>query len=86
MFNLNKNEKYKKIDEKKASIFCTEDYGPWTYSFGFYKENSMKKIKHWGLGINKAYEKGCNILLNNTKELKIFDVKEVEVYKIIFDN
>jgi len=44
MFNLNRNEKYKKIDDERASIFCTKDYGPWTYSFGFYKDNSMKKI------------------------------------------
>ena len=86
MFNLNNNEKFKKKNEKKASIFCTKEYGPWTFNFGFYKENSMEKIKHWGLGINEAYEKGSNILLNNTNELKIFDVKEVEVYKIIFDN
>ena len=86
MFNLNKNEKYKKIDEKKTSIFCTKDYGPWTYSFGFYKDNSMKKIKHMGFNINNAYEKGSNILLNNSNETKYFNIIEVEVYKIIFNN
>jgi len=86
MFNLNKNEKYNKINNNVISILCSKDYGPWTYNFGFYKSFSMKKIKHNGLCINDAYEKGCNILLNNTNELKIFDVNEVEVYKIIFDN
>jgi len=86
MFNLNKNEKYKKIDEKNASIFCTKDYGPWTYSFGFYKDNSMKKIEHIGSRINAAYENGSNILLNNSTNSKCFDVIDVEVYKIIFNN
>ena len=64
MFNLNKNEKYRKNDEKTISIFCQKDYGPWTYCFGFYK--SMKIIEQ-GSSINNAYEKGSNILQNNSK-------------------
>ena len=39
-----------------------------------------------GLGINDAYEKGSNILQNNSKEIKFFKVVEVEVYKIIFND
>jgi len=86
MFNLNKNEKYNKINNNVVSILCLKEYGPWTYNFGFYKSNSMKKIEHNGLYINDAYEKGSNILLNNSNQTKIFDVNEVEVYKILFDN
>ena len=45
----------------------------------------MKKIKHNGLFISNAYEKGQNILQNNSILEKIFDVAEVEIYKIIID-
>jgi len=85
MFNLNKNEIYKKISDNILSIFCKKEYGPWTYNFGF-KNNSMKKINHNGLDINEAYEKGCNILHNDLNKTKAFDVAEVEIYKIILDN
>ena len=40
------------------------------------------KIIEQGSGINNAYEKGSNILQNNSK----FNAIEVEVYKIIFNN
>ena len=83
MFNLNKNEIYRKVNDNIASIYCTKDFGPWTYSFGFSKNTSMKKIKHNGLLINNAYENGRNILSNNSILEKNFDVAEVEVYKII---
>jgi hypothetical protein len=86
MFNLNKNEKYNKINNNTASIFCTRDYGPWTFSFGFTINTSMEIIKHCGFDINEAYEKGCNILLNNSNKTKTFNVDEVEVYKIIANN
>ena len=82
MFNLNRNEVYKKVNDITASIYFTKDYGPWTYSFGFSK--SMKIIQHCGLCINYAFENGSNILLNNTNDSKNFNIIEVEVYKIIF--
>jgi len=86
MFNLNKNEKYNKINDNTASIYCTKEHGPWTYCFGFSINTSMKIIKHCGFDINNAYEKGCNILLNSSNEVQTFNVDEVEVYKIIVDN
>ena len=43
----------------------------------------MRKIQHQGLSINEIYEKGAEILPNNRGNIKNFDVKEVEVYKII---
>ena len=33
-FNLNKNERYKFIHNER-SIWCTENFGPWTMNFGF---------------------------------------------------
>ena len=82
MFNLNKNEKYKRAKDK-ISIWCTKDHGPWTYSFGFRKENKMKKIEHGGININTGYKNGSNIFDNNSSRILYFDITEVEVYKII---
>ena len=83
MFNLNKNEKYKNI-KNKESIYCTESFGPWTISFGFQK--TMKIIEHRGSNINKYYERGYEILPNNSTSTKYFNVLEVEVYKIIIED
>ena len=83
MFNLNKNEKYKNTHDN-GSIWCTEYFGPWTINFGFTK--TMKKIEHRGTDINQAYEKGAEILPNDSNKTKIFDVNEVEVYELMIEN
>ena len=80
MFNLNKEEKYKKIGSS-TSIWCTKDFGPWTMNFGFI--GAMKKIEHRGQCINDSYQRGYDILPNNTTQYKYFEVKEVEVYEIM---
>ena len=46
----------------------------------------MKKIEHRGIEINKAYERGSEILPNNSGNTKYFDVIETEVYQIIIKN
>ena len=79
-FNLNNKEKYKKI-KNDHSIYCSNDYGPWISNFGFHQ--SMRKIIHEGTGVNNYYRKGAEILSNDTNGVKYFNVKEVEVYKII---
>ena len=80
MFNLNKKEKYKKKNNE-WSIYCNNNYNPWTSNFGF--KNNMKGLQHQGKdGINEHYENGSEILPNNLN-LKHFNAKEVEVYKII---
>jgi len=84
IFNLNINQKCKKL-KNGYSIKCNSDYGPWVSSFGFYRTNNMRKIQHQGLGINEYYEKAAEILQNNSRNTKYFDVKEVEVYKIIIE-
>ena len=82
MFNLNKNQKYKKL-KKENSIWCGNDFGPWSYAFGFQSANQMKKIEHRGSCIDEYYEKGSQILSNNTNNYTYFNIIEVEVYKII---
>ena len=82
MFNLNNKQKYKKMNNNQ-SIYCLNTHGPWTIYFGFHDKH-MKKIIHSGSGINSYYEKGAEILPNNTSARKYFDIKEVEIYKILF--
>ena len=81
MFNLNKSEKYKKI-KNDCSIYVTKDCSPWTYAFGFNSTYQMNKIEHRGICINDYYEKGAEILSNNSHEAKWFNVVEVELFKI----
>ena len=82
MFNLNKKQKYKKL-QNENSIYCNNSYGPWTYGVGFSQINQMRKIQHYVSDINSYYEKGAEILPNNSRNTKYFDIKEVEEYKII---
>ena len=83
LFNLTKKQKYKKINGTD-SIWCINDFGPWTINFGF--DITMRKIKHFGLVIDQSYEKGSEILQNisnDSSKAKLFDVLEVEVFKIL---
>ena len=82
IFDLNKKEKYIKVDDNQ-SIYCDSSYGPYTRYFGF--ENTMKKIKHGGEQLNLVFVKGSRILSNDSKETKYFEMKEVEIFKIIKD-
>ena len=80
-FSLNKTQKYKKINEN-YSIYCNSYYGPYIHYFGFHTKNQMKKIQLCSSN-NDYFEKGSEILSNNSSEYKCYDIKEVEVYKII---
>ena len=82
IFNLNKNQKYKKL-QNKYSILCENNRGQWIYGFGFYQDNQMRKIQHSASSINSYYENGAEILPNNSGSTKYFEVKEIEIYKII---
>ena len=84
IFNLNKCQKYKKYNNKKKSIYCDNSFGPWVYRFGFYN-SKMKKVKHQGLDINTVYENGSDILPNKSNSDKYFNLKEVEVFKILIE-
>ena len=81
IFNLNKNQKYKKL-KQDYSIYCTSSYGPFTAYFGL--DNSMKSIIHNANYINRFYDKGSEILPSNNIE-KEYDLIETEVYKIIIE-
>ena len=83
IFNLNKNQKYKKL-KNDYSIYCDILCGPFTNYFGCYINNSMKSITHCANNINKYYDKGSEILPSNN-QTKEYDLIETEVYKIIIE-
>ena len=83
IFNLNKNQKYKKI-KNNGSIRCDSSHGPQTNSFGYFDMQSMRLIDHRAHKINDSYDKGSEILPSNNQE-KVYDLIEVEVYKIIIE-
>ena len=83
IFNLNKNQKYKKLDEY-GSIYCYISYGPYIIYLGCNSVNSMKSIRHWGNEINEYYDKGSEILPSNN-QVKEYELIESEVYNIIIE-
>ena len=81
IFNLNKNQKYKKI-KADYSIYCSSLEGPYVSNFGCDYSYSMKSIKHNANKINEYYDNASEILPINNQE-KIYNLIETEVYKII---
>ena len=82
IFNLNKEQKYKKITSY-SSAYCSNAYGPYTADFGC--DNAKKKsIVHNVAYINSYYENGSDILPSNN-QIKYYDLLETEVYKIIIE-
>ena len=83
IFNLNKNKKCKK-NISDCSIYCNGSYGPYTINFGHFRSNTMKYINHWSNEIKKYYDKGSEILPNNSHG-KFYELIESEVYKIMIE-
>ena len=81
IFNLNKNQIYKKL-KPNSSVFCSDSYGPHTIYFGCGGTNSLKSIKHFGNLINNFYDRGSEILPSNN-QIKEYDLLETEVYQIL---
>ena len=77
VFNLNQNKKYKKarID---CSLYCSKNLGPYTDYLGCHRDcKTMKKIIHC---------KNTNVAYENGNETKIYDLLEVEIFHILFEN
>ena len=82
IFNLNKEQKYKKI-KSDCSAYCNSTYGPYTADFGC-NSSTMNSIVHYSADINSYYDNGSDILPSNNQE-KYYDLLETEVYKIIIE-
>ena len=84
LFSLTNNEVYKKKSKSENSILCSNERGPWFAYLGFgnYIKNNMSQVKFFYRTIKEsAFENYNNIIPNEGKD-RLFDVEEVEIYKI----
>ena len=84
MFNLNQNRVFKK-NRNEFSIYCDIKNGPFTYMFGFFQNNQMRKIQSGGISISQYFDHGSEILPNNGQNIQFYNVIEVEVYQITIE-
>ena len=86
IFSLTENKKFVQNNSNRGSIYCLNSYGPWFDDFGFEddRKNEKKFMKQCKFQTGNAFLNANEIIPNDGKD-KYFDVKEVEVYKIIFD-
>ena len=89
IFSLDKKSIYE-IKKEKNAIFCSKDYGPCfdgaENGCGLFnisiKEDIFKNQQHTGNNKDNSYEINYDFELNNGE--KDFNVKELEVFQIIF--
>ena len=80
MFSLTKAQKYKKLT-RSSSIYCHHSCGPWTKGFGAdYQSTKILRVINV---ISSYFDGGINILQDINSSWKVFNVKELEVFKII---
>ena len=89
LFSLTNKRIYKKKDNNTFSIYCGEDQGPWFPLIGF-RETGKKNMSQ-GQFLYKenpgdTYFEGINEIIPNENKDRFFNVKEVEVYKLTFNN
>ena len=65
-FNLNKNQKQKKI-KPECSVLYTTDNGPFTSGFGCFDTTYMKAIVHDPYIMKDYYGKGSEVLQSYNK-------------------
>ena len=83
IFHLNKERKFNKSNIS-GSIYCQDNYGPYTYDLGCNSScKSMRQI-YIDLDYMKSYYENCANFLS-CKNGKILNLKEVEVFKIIIE-
>ena len=84
LFSLTNNKIYSKSDKSKNSIYCNKFQGPWFpfIGFGSYGKHNMSQGK---FEPKSQYFKDYIDIIPNNGEEKLFDVEEVEIYKISFN-
>ena len=95
LFNLNKEEKYKKVKPEVSIFDCTSDNGPSTYYFGcdknygcdsmkfiYFNDNYYNNSQYY---IDQYYERSHEILPNGTCKNKKYEIIEAEVFKIMIE-
>ena len=81
LFSLAKSKIFPKNKERKDSIFCGTNQGPWFPYVGF-RETGKKNMTQGEFLYSGDYFKEYHEIIPNEKKNRFFDVEEVEVYKI----
>ena len=88
LFSLTNKKIYKKIRKDEPSIYCNEGFGPWFPYIGIYKHE--KKEMNNGRFVYKkrddTFFENINDIIPNEKKDRYFNIEEVEIYKISFDD
>jgi len=87
LFSLTNKKIYKKIRKDEPSIYCNEGFGPWFPYIGIYKHE--KKEMNNGRFVykrNDTFFENINDIIPNEKKDRYFNIEEVEIYKISFDD
>ena len=82
IFNLNNQTKFEK-KRKDGSIYCSDTFGPYVSYLGMWGGGvkNMKQCYYNPKSTEDNFKNGENIIQNN-KETIIFDLKEVEIWKV----
>ena len=96
LFNLNKEEKYKKVKPECSINYCASNNGPCTWAFGCDINNGCNSMKFIYFNdyynnnnsqyyIEQYYERSHEILPNGSNTSKKYEIIETEVFKIMIE-
>ena len=84
VFSLSSNKVFRKFSRNSDSIWCT-NYGPYFAEIGFREKGKKNMSQGYFMYSKSLYFENFNEIIPNEGKDKLFDVKEVEIYNILFD-
>ena len=84
VFSLNSMKKFDLINKDKTAIYCNLEYGPSFGASDLSIESNMKKGETYANEYTNFFSEDNLELLGEKKESQSFDIKEIEVFKVIY--
>ena len=84
MFSLNSMKKFNLINKDKTAIYCNWEYGPSFGASDLSFESNMKKGETYANEYTNFFSEDNLELLGEKEESQSFDIKEIEVFKVIY--
>ena len=87
LFSLTNNKIYKKKEKSIESIYCSKTFGPWFGGIGF-RESGKKNMSQGEFAYSRSgweFFGNINDIIPNEGKSRLFDIEEVEIYKLIFE-
>ena len=82
---MTNNKKYEKTNKKYYSIVCRKNIGPFFPYIGF-RDVGFKNMNQGDFQyVSREHFKDYNEIIYNENNNRTFEIKEVEIYKIIFN-